>query len=70
MFIALSRTLPIQVLTQQVRLPQRSSHRTQADCILALRPSFNPTEGYTMAYRRSEGPSLASPIHPSLSFES
>lgn len=60
LFIALYRTLRTRAHIQRMHLPQRSKQRTQEISTLALRPTYNQTERYTAAYRRSEGPNLAS----------
>jgi hypothetical protein len=53
LLIALSRTLPTRAHTQRMRLPQRSSPRTQADGVSALRPICKLTKRHTAASRKS-----------------
>ena len=54
LLIALSRTLPTRAHTQRMRLPQRSSPRTQADGVSALRPICKLTKRHTAASRKSD----------------
>ena len=61
--IVFPRTLPTQAHTRLRLLLRRSTRRTQVDRILALHRTCIPSERYTVAYQRSDGPNFV--LHPS-----